>query len=434
MNSKNDPTLDFRKPVLTGTMVVVVFFVVLGSWSALAKISSAAIALGEMSVVSNRKTIQHLEGGIVEHIHVQEGSRVEEGQILIQLSTTQPQANLDQLQARYLAVSAREARLLAERDLKDEISFPLFLLEQKDDLETAEVISGETNIFLARKESLNSHRAILRQRIAQFKEEIEGLSGEVAAADKQLELLADEIGSMQGLVDKKVLSKQRLLELKREEADVHGEQNRDQALIARARQNIAEQELQILELDSERSNEVVAELRDLQTLLYELQEKINAAKDVLARTDIVSPMAGTVVNLQIHTKGGVIGSREPLLDIVPAEDKLIVNAQVLPKDIDVVREGLEARVRLLAFNQRDMLPLMGSVTLVSADRFVDDRTGLTYYLTKVELTENEVEGENLPEIYPGMQVEVMIVTGQRTALSYLLEPLTRSIRRAFRED
>ena len=254
----------------------------------------------------------------------------------------------------------------------------------------------------------------------------------MAAADKQLELLADEIGSMQGLVDKKVLSKQRLLELKREEADVHGEQNR--ALIARARQNIAEQELQILELDSERSNEVVAELRDLQTLLYELQEKINAAKDVLARTDIVSPMAGTVVNLQIHTKGGVIGSREPLLDIVPAEDKLIVNAQVLPKDIDVVREGLEARVRLLAFNQRDMLPLMGSVTLVSADRFVDDRTGLTYYLTKVELTENEVEGENLPEIYPGMQVEVMIVTGQRTALSYLLEPLTRSIRRAFRED
>ena len=426
--------LDFRRPIQIGALVIFLFFVVLGGWSALANISSAAIALGEVSVVSNRQTIQHLEGGIVDEIHVEEGSRVEPGQVLIRLSTTQAQANLDQLQARYLAVAAREVRLLAERDLRTEISFPDWLSSQQDDPEVLAVISGERNIFAAREESLNSHRSILRQRIAQYEEEIEGLTGEIEATESQLALFAEEISSMEDLIEQGFLSNQRFLELRRQEADTRGEQNRNVALVARARQSIAEQELQILELDSQRSNEVAAELRDVQTLSFELQEQINAARDVLARTDIVAPMAGTVVNLLVHTRGGVIASREALLDIVPSDDQLVINARVLPRDIDVVREGLEARVRLLAFNQRDTVPLSGRVSLVSADRFLDERTGLTYYLTRVELTEDAFTNQEGLEIYPGMQAEVMIVTGNRTALDYLMEPLTRSVRRAFRED
>lgn len=426
--------LDFRRPIQIGVLVIFLFFVVLGGWSALANISSAAIALGEVSVVSNRQTIQHLEGGIVDEIHVEEGSRVEPGQVLIRLSTTQAQANLDQLQARYLAVAAREVRLLAERELRTEISFPDWLLSQQDDPEVLAVISGERNIFAAREESLNSHRSILRQRIAQYEEEIEGLTGEIEATESQLALFAEEISSMEDLIEQGFLSNQRFLELRRQEADTRGEQNRNVALVARARQSIAEQELQILELDSQRSNEVAAELRDVQTLSFELQEQINAARDVLARTDIVAPMAGTVVNLRVHTRGGVIASREPLLDIVPSDDQLVINARVLPRDIDVVREGLEAQVRLLAFNQRDTVPLSGRVSLVSADRFLDERTGLTYYLTRVELTEDAFTNQEALEIYPGMQAEVMIVTGNRTALDYLMEPLTRSVRRAFRED
>jgi len=426
--------LDFRRPIQIGVLVIFLFFVVLGGWSALANISSAAIALGEVSVVSNRQTIQHLEGGIVDEIHVEEGSRVEPGQVLIRLSTTQAQANLDQLQARYLAVAAREVRLLAERDLRTEISFPDWLLSQQDDPEVLAVISGERNIFAAREESLNSHRSILRQRIAQYEEEIEGLTGEIEATESQLALFAEEISSMEDLIEQGFLSNQRFLELRREEANTRGEQNRNVALVARARQSIAEQELQILELDSQRSNEVAAELRDVQTLSFELQEQINAARDVLARTDIVAPMAGTVVNLRVHTRGGVIASRERLLDIVPSDDQLVINARVLPRDIDVVREGLEAQVRLLAFNQRDTVPLSGRVSLVSADRFLDERTGLTYYLTRVELTEDAFTNQEALEIYPGMQAEVMIVTGNRTALDYLMEPLTRSVRRAFRED
>ena len=426
--------LDFRRPIQIGVLVIFLFFVVLGGWSALANISSAAIALGEVSVVSNRQTIQHLEGGIVDEIHVQEGSSVEPGQVLIRLSTTQAQANLDQLQARYLAVAAREVRLLAERDLRTEISFPDWLSSQQDDPEVLAVISGERNIFAAREESLNSHRSILRQRIAQYEEEIEGLTGEIEATESQLALFAEEISSMEDLIEQGFLSNQRFLELRREEANIRGEQNRNVALVARARQSIAEQELQILELDSQRSNEVAAELRDVQTLSFELQEQINAARDVLARTDIVAPMAGTVVNLRVHTRGGVIASREPLLDIVPSDDQLVINARVLPRDIDVVREGLEAQVRLLAFNQRDTVPLSGRVSLVSADRFLDERTGLAYYLTRVELTEDAFTNQEALEIYPGMQAEVMIVTGNRTALDYLMEPLTRSVRRAFRED
>jgi membrane fusion protein, type I secretion system len=434
MSVNDGRILDFRRPIQIGVLVIFLFFVVLGGWSALANISSAAIALGEVSVVSNRQTIQHLEGGIVDEIHVQEGSRVEPGQVLIRLSTTQAQAILDQLQARYLAVAAREVRLLAERDLRTEISFPDWLLSQQDDPEVLAVISGERNIFAAREESLNSHRSILRQRIAQYEEGIEGLTGEIEATESQLALFAEEISSMEDLIEQGFLSNQRFLELRRQEADTRGEQNRNVALVARARQSIAEQELQILELDSQRSNEVAAELRDVQTLSFELQEQINAARDVLARTDIVAPMAGTVVNLLVHTRGGVIASREPLLDIVPSDDQLVINARVLPRDIDVVREGLEARVRLLAFNQRDTVPLSGRVSMVSADRFLDERTGLTYYLTRVELTEDAFTNQEALEIYPGMQAEVMIVTGNRTALDYLMEPLTRSVRRAFRED
>jgi len=426
--------LDFRRPIQIGVLVIFLFFVVLGGWSAFAKISSAAIAFGEVSVVSNRQTIQHLEGGIVDEIHVEEGSRVEAGQALIRLDRTQAQANLDQLQARFLAVAAREVRLLAERDLKTEISFPDWLSSQQDGPEVLTVISGERNIFAAREESLNSHRSILRQRIAQYEEEIEGLTGEIEATESQLALFAEEISSMKDLIEQGFLSNQRFLELRREEANIRGEQNRNVALVARARQSIAEQELQILELDSQRSNEVAAELRDVQTLSFELREQINAARDVLARTDIVAPMAGTVVNLRVHTRGGVIASREPLLDIVPSDDQLVINARVLPRDIDVVREGLEARVRLLAFNQRDTVPLSGRVSLVSADRFLDERTGLTYYLMRVELTEDAFTNQEALEIYPGMQAEVMIVTGNRTALDYLMEPLTRSVRRAFRED
>jgi len=426
--------LDFRRPIQIGVLVIFLFFVVLGGWSAFAKISSAAIAFGEVSVVSNRQTIQHLEGGIVDEIHVEEGSRVEAGQALIRLDRTQAQANLDQLQARFLAVAAREVRLLAERDLRTEISFPDWLSSQQDGPEVLTVISGERNIFAAREESLNSHRSILRQRIAQYEEVIVGLTGEIEATASQLALFAEEISSMKDLIEQGFLSNQRFLELRREEANIRGEQNRNVALVARARQSIAEQELQILELDSQRSIEVAAELRDVQTLSFELQEQINAARDVLARTDIIAPMAGTVVNLRVHTRGGVIASRERLLDIVPSDDKLVINARVLPRDIDVVREGLEARVRLLAFNQRDTVPLSGRVSLVSADRFLDERTGLTYYLTRVELTEDAFTNQGALEIYPGMQAEVMIVTGNRTALDYLMEPLTRSVRRAFRED
>ena len=227
---------------------------------------------------------------------------------------------------------------------------------------------------------------------------------------------------MEKLVAEKLIDKQRFLELRRQEADVRGEQSRDLALIARAKQNIAEQKLQILELDTQRSNEVVAELRDAQTLLYELQQQMSAARDVLARTDIVAPMAGTVVSLQVHTEGGVIGSREPLMDIVPSEDELIISARVSPEDIDVVTEGLEAQVRLLAFHQRDMLPLRGRVSLVSADRLLDDKSGLAFYLAKITLVENELEDKGVSKIQAGMQAEVMILTGERTALAYLMNP------------
>ena len=423
-----------RAPVSVGTFVILGFFVVLGSWSAIAELSSAAIASGEVAVDSSRKTIQHFEGGIVKSILVRDGSIVEAGQLLIQLSETQALAQMEQMEARLRATTAREARLLSERDNLEEIAFPQWLLDLDRDAKMSSVIQGEINIFEARNASMASHAAILNRRIAQYREEIEGLNGEVAAADQQLVLLQEEIDGMESLVEKKMVGKSQLLALQREAADISGEKSRDQGLIARVRQNIAEQELQILELESRQSGEVVAELRDVQTAIFELQEQSRAAKDVLLRTDIVAPIAGTVVDLQVHTVGGVIASRQPLMDIVPTNDKLVINARLSTQDIDVIRVGLDAQIRLLAFNQRDTSPINGRVSLVSADRLNDERTGLPYYLAKIEFPDDLDEQMGGLELYPGMQAEVMIITGQRTALGYLMEPLSRSIRRSFREN
>ncbi len=427
---KLDPALPARR----GGLVILVFFLLLGGWAAFSSLSSAAIAPGEVAVDSSRKTIQHLEGGIVKAINVRDGDQVTRGQVLIELSDTQARAQQQRFQARRGALVAREARLLAERDAKEQIKFPDSLVALREQAEVEEALRGEENLFQSRNESHASHLAILDQRIAQYQKEIEGLGGEVAAADEQLGYLQDEIDSMEPLVEKKLVGKSRMLELQREAADIGGEKNRDLALIARAKQNIAEQELQILELKSRRSSEITAELRDVQTDLQELNEQMRASSDILTRTAITAPIDGTVVGLQVHTLGGVVGSSEPLMDIVPTDDSLVVNAHISPQDIDVVRSGLPAHVRLLAFNQRDAIPIEGTVSVVSADRLTDERTGLPYYLTKVIFDEGALNRQGELHVQPGMQAEVMIITGERSALSYLLEPITRSLRRSFREQ
>ena len=420
--------------VLVGFAVIAVFFGVLGGWAALARLDSAAIAPGVVVVDTKRKTVQHLEGGIVGEILVRDGDRVHAGQVLIRLDETRPRATLELLRGRYMAAQALEARLIAERDHREEIILPESLLGQRDDPKVAEIIDGQTNIFVTRQQTLSGQIGILRQRMAQYREEIRGIEGEIAAEGTQLRLIAEEIATVSKLLEKGLAKKPRLLALQRQQAEINGERSRNEASIARAKNSIAETRLRITELETARIDEVVQELRDTQTQQFDLVEKMRAAEDVLRRTAILAPLGGVVVDLKVHTHGGVIAPGEPLLDVVPSADRLVVEAQIDPDDIDVAHEGLTARVQFTAFNRRHLVPVKGVVTSVSADRLVDERSGLPYYLARIELADDLPEALNGTSLYPGMQAEVMIVTEKRTVLDMLVQPIAQSFNRAFREE
>ncbi len=418
--------------------IVGVFLVGLVGWAAVAPLESAAISSGVVAIDGYRKTVQHLEGGIVGEILVREGARVTAGQVLIRLDDTTPRASLELLHGRWLVASALEARLQAERDGLDRVAYPEALTGRRDDPKTRQVVEGQDNIFQARRGTLRSQVAILDQRAAEYSEEIIGIEGQIRSETEQLALVEEELTGVQTLFDKGFARKPKLLQLQRRAAEIEGARNMHQAQIARARQSIGETRMRASDLETTRLNQVVEELRKAQAELYDLNQRLRAAEDVLARTEIRAPLDGTVVDLRVYSAGGVIASGAPLLDIVPREQRLVVEARIDPKDIDVVREGLEAQVRFTAFNQRHRAPAMARLTSISADLLTDEASGQSYYLARVELDEEVAAGldgaADMTELHPGMQAEVMIVTGARTALDYLLEPLMLSLNRAFRES
>jgi len=425
---------NLRTPLLVAGIIICGFFGVFLGWSVFAPLESAAIALGEVGAEGKQKVIKHLEGGIVANILVKDGDKVSSGQVLIELDRTQPLANVGIITSRYHAALALQARLLAERDFMDAVIYPKILLEAEEKNIQA-ILAAQVNIFGARRDALQKNRDILNKRVAQAESEIRGLESVVRSQDKQLSLGKQEVDAYRELEDKGMSAgKTRMLAVQKDYARVEGERSQNTATIARTYQSIGETQLRISTLEAEHLNEVVELLREVQSELYDLDEKLRAARDVLRRTTVTAPLAGTVVGLQIHTRGGVIAGGEVLLGIVPADERLIIEARLDPKDIDVVRPGLPAHVRFSAFSSRTHSPVEAKVVTVSADRFTDERSGVPYYKVQVVITEDIEKALHGETLYPGMQAEVMIVTGSRTPMDYLLEPLTSSIDRAFRED
>ena len=428
--------------VVIGFAAIAVFFVGFGAWAALAPLQSAAIALGSVSVETQRKTVQHFEGGIVCEILVRDGDKVTKGQVILRLDETQPDATVDLLRKRYDVAEALFARLAAQRDDTVQIEYPDRLTSRYTDPDVRDIITGQNNIFHARRKTLDGQVAILNQRVAQLLAEIVGLEGEIAAEDRQLDLITEEIADLEQLWERRLIPKSRLLERKSRSAEIEGQRSRNVAGIARARKAIGESRLRMSELQTAMVNEAVDQLGRVQRELLDLGERLRAAKDVAKRTEIVAPQAGTIVGLRVHTTGGVISPGQELLDIVPSGDRLVIEAQVDPQDIYIVHAGLEAHVRFTSFNQRSAIPIAARVISVSADRLIsvsadrliDERSGLSYYLAKIELTEDPGEILEGAELYPGMPAEVMIVTGSRTALDYLLRPITSGLRRSMRES
>ena len=422
------------KPLLATAIIILIFFGGFGTWAALAPLDSAAQAPGRVTVASNRKTVQHLEGGIVKVLLVKEGDAVAENQVLIQLDDTQARARLELLRARYDKLLATEARLEAERAFAAGIKFPASSTSRRNKSQVAKILDAETALFEARRRSVEGRIQIFHKRIAQLNKEISGLEAQIAAEDEQLALIQDERASFEILFKKGIVGKARLLALKREEAKLRGERGDHLSLIAKADQQIGATELEIIDLKNNMLNQVVSDLRNTQAELVDVSERLKAAEDIFLRTDIRAPQAGVVMGLNVHTETGVITPGQHLLDIVPEDDTLVIEAQVSPNDIDVVYAGLPSQVRLTAFKQRNTPMLAGELTRVSADSFTDERSGASYFLARVTIDAAELKKLDGRELYPGMGAEVMIKTGKRTTMDYILAPLTDSLRRAFRED
>lgn len=438
LNRPNGPPASLvrtlRLPMLLGLLVVIGFFFGFGGWAALAPLASAAIAPGLVSPDGSRRTVQHLEGGIIREILVQEGSVVAAGQPLVTLQDSQARTSRDLLWTQEVTLLATQARLLAEQMQADTIDFPQRLLDQADQPAVRAAVTAQNEQFETRRQARNSSRAILRQRIAQFDEQIGGLQAQIASQRTELGLIESEITDVQSLVAQGLERRPRLLQLQRSQAEIEGQIAAGVSSIARARQQIGETELQIVDLDIERMNQIATEMTKVRTDLVAVEERLQASEDVLKRTAIVAPVDGTVVQLRFHTAGGVIAPGAPILDIVPLQEELLIDAHVSPNDIATVRADLPAQVHLTAYRQRNLPRIQGRVRTVSADSLLDERTGQRYFLARVE-----VDRQRLRELAPqielsaGMPAEVMIMTGERTALDYLLRPFLDSIRRSFRE-
>jgi HlyD family type I secretion membrane fusion protein len=421
-------------PIVAACAIVLVFFGGFGAWAALAPLDSAAIAPGHVTVAGNRKTVQHLEGGIIKQLLVKESDELEANQILIRLDDTQPRATLELLRGRHDTLRAREARLIAERDNSPRIAFPDSLTSRNKEPAVSALIAGERSVFNARRRTIQGRADIFRKRIVQLGNEIASLEAQVVAERTQLELIDEELVAVEKLVEEGFIARPRLLALKRAAAASEGSHGKYESLIARVEQRIGETELQIIDLENAMMNEVVDELHNVQAQLTDVGERLKAANDVLARTEIRAPQAGVVVGLNVHSEAGVISPGQHLLDIIPKNDTLVIDAEVNPNDIDIVKVGLAAQVRLTAFKQRSTPLLLGRVTRVSADTFTHEHTGATYFLARITIDPEEREKLNGGELYPGMPAEVMVVTGEQTAFEYILTPVTNSFRRAFRED
>lgn len=434
-NNLASPEQRARPTILIGLALTFVLFVVIGGWAALVPLTAGAVAPGKIIVDSSSKEIQHLEGGIVKEVLVGEGDAVKEGQVLVRLDSTNAQARSDQLSGQYFTAKATEARLLAERDNKEEVTFPDDLLKQEAaDPKVRDALDAQRRLFHTRHDTVSGQIGVLNQKIAQSQEEIHGLREQISAANTQIGLLNDEIKTVGDLLAQGNAIRPRLLSLQRQQADLMGQRGNAEAMISRVNQSINESKISILNQKTQFLNAVIAELKETQVQLSDLGEQMRSAGDVTRRIEITAPMAGTITGLQVHTVGGVIKPGETLMTLVPANEKLIVEAHVSPQDIDVVHPGLEAEVRLKAFETRFLKPVRGTVTTVSADRFDEPRTGQSYFTARIEIPQEELAKNGNLKLTAGMPADTLIVTGKRTMLSYMIWPMRAGAGRAFKEQ
>ncbi|NOQ77598.1 MAG: HlyD family type I secretion periplasmic adaptor subunit [Methylococcaceae bacterium] len=416
-----------------GYLLLLVVFGLLGGWSYIAPLDSAVYATGDVAVKNFSKTVQHLEGGIINRIYTKDGATVKKGDVLIELDDTQIKAQQEIVRGQYFAFKAQESRLLSEQRESKTVEFSTEIKNEIDPRIT-DMINGQVNIFETRKKSKNGETKVLRQRIEQLNSKLLGLKLQNESKHTLSNLYGDEISELILLVDEGFADKQRLRDLQRKQAET---QANIAALVseqATIKIQAGETEIQILQLNTKKQEEVAFELGQVQTQLFDLWEKRVALDDRVKRTKIRATVSGYVLGLTTHTEGGIIEPSKPILQIVPEKGDLIISAQVSPTDIDRVQMGMQAEIRFSSFKQGVTPKLTGTVILLSADSLVNEQTGLAYYEVRLELSEKSQQDLLGLKLVPGMPAEVLIATGERTLWQYLVQPFTDAYARAMIED
>ena len=418
--------------MLIGLLIVALFTGSLAVWASLAPIEGAVVSRGIVTVSGFRKQVQHLEGGIVEQIRVRDGERVAKGEVLVQLRDVKPAAELRHLEGQYIEVQATVARLLAERDNRVNVEFPQELLARSNDPSVRAALSGQASIFKTRNAVSRDKESMLEQKITQAREQIKGLLDRKKIKTRQKKLVLEELAIFEEAIERKVVPKTKGLELQHDLTECEDDLIDYQSQIGQLQQSILELQLQISEAREQRLAGIKEELSAQRALQFELSQKIITARDVLDRTKVLAPIDGVVVNLQIHSRGGVVEPGKPLMEIVPAGDELVVDAFVNPVKIDEVWAGMPADVRLATGSRRERLPVKGVVSNISADRLTDEQTGEDYYRARIQLLPESLASSNI-KLLAGMGADVYLRTEPRTALDYLLSPITKSLGKGMRE-
>ncbi|MFR0675412.1 HlyD family type I secretion periplasmic adaptor subunit [Enterobacterales bacterium AW_CKDN230030176-1A_HGKHYDSX7] len=403
-----------------GLTIVLVTFGIFGTWAAFAPLSNAVHGSGFVTVQSYRKTVQHLEGGIVKELLVRDGDSVKKGDPVIVLDESQLSAEYESTRNQLIVARYKEARLRAERDQLDTI--PPVELKGTDSDRAKEALAGEQQVFVSRKASRLGEISVHREQISQLKAQIGGLEEMIRTKQGLEKSYSGEIKQLKDLLAQGFVDNQRLLESQRKLDMLRTEMADHKSTIAKTKLQISETELQIVQLDKKFSADVADELAQVQAQVFDLQEKEAALQDRLSRIVIRAPETGMVLDMKVHTIGGVVQAATPLMDIVPITSDLVVEARVAPSDIDRLELGKTADIRFSAFNNATTPVIEGKLTRISADRLTDERSGDPYYLVRVKVTDDGMKKLANRKLQPGMPADVLINAGDRTMLEYLLKP------------
>jgi HlyD family secretion protein len=429
-----------QREIRFGLIVAGLFFIVLLGWAAFAPLDSAAIAPGRLAVSGQRQAVQHREGGVVSRIFVREDQRVRQGELLVELAAADVRAQERALAGQVISLKAERARLLAEQAGQARVIWPteFAALTGEDKVEADAAVARQQEQFRARAAVLNAQTGAMRQQIAQSLQGATGFRKQTEASRQQAQLVTEELDAIREVADKGYVAKTRLRALERARADLLGQEGQFAANTAQATTQAGEARIKLLEAERAFREKSSAELRNVELSLTDLEPRFRAARDQLERVRIRAPASGAVVGLSVFTPGGVIAPGQKLMDVVPQNAALVIEARVAPGDADDVRAGQAAEIRFSGLHDRQLPILSGKVTRLSADSFEDERTGEPYFLAEVAVPANQlaairqVRGADFV-LRAGMPVEVLVPLRKRTALQYIFEPLTQTMWRSFRE-